>query len=145
MAASRVASGVADGALLSGVRARDVVAGPGSILVNVTARRVDVAPGCVVYNVVTEGDVVLTEPGSVLTTAYLEAGATEGGATEGGVEGAAMASRTDLDGGTEWKRAVCGNARSFEEVYHANGDADVGAMEAHALALHAAAAAKLGL
>ena len=56
-----------------------------------------------------------------------------------------MALFTDLADGTEWKRAVCGNARSCEEIYNANEDAEVGAMEAHALALHTAAAPRLGL
>ena len=137
VASSKVGSGSVAGSLLSSVNAASVTC-EGAILVNVTAKSIRVAPGCVVYNVATAGDLVLDEAGSVLTTALL-------GGTGGAVDEVPMRSRVDLDGGKAWKEAVLANAKSFEQVYEANSDADVGAMEAHSKGLHAAAAAGAGL
>lgn len=104
-----------------------------------------VAPGCVVYNVATEGDLVVDAPGSVLTTALLPDTTSAGGGSggDGKVVGVPMRSEVGLDGGAAWKDAVLGNAWSFEQVYAFNADADVAAMEMHAMQLHAAAAATL--
>jgi len=140
-------TGSIEGALLAGVRTNHVEAGHGSVLVNVTAKSIKVAPGCLVYNVATEEDLVVDTPGSVLTTAVLPSTTASDGAaaSEGGekLTAVSMKSQVDLDGGNAWKQVVLENPYSFEQVYNANTDADVAAMEQHAMGLHAAAAAKL--
>jgi hypothetical protein len=151
------------GSVLAKVTTLGACSCEGAILVNVTAAKIDVAPGCVVYNVASSdpNGIVLTEPGSVLTTALLHAeasppveGAVGGGAAaaaaggaevEGSVREVTMRSTTETDGGQVWKTCVLGNPYSFEQVYEFNGDADVSGMEAASKAIHAAAAAKLGL
>ena len=139
-------TGSIEGALLAGVRTNHVEAGNGSVLVNVTAKSIKVAPGCLVYNVATEEDLVVDTPGSVLTTAVLPSttSSTSDGASGGSpLSAVSMKSQVDLDGGNAWKQVVLENPYSFEQVYNANTDADVAAMEQHAMGLHAAAAAKL--
>ena len=145
----RIGGGSVAGSLLSRVVAEEVQC-KGAILVNVTAKRVIVAPGCIVYNVTSTdpGGLILKEPGSVLTTALLEADqgpSMEATAVPVEVKEVAMRSTTTTDGGIFWKSKIQGNEMSFEEVYEANAAADVGAMEVVAAKLHSEAASKFSL
>jgi hypothetical protein len=131
LSSCRIGSGAITSSILAGVAAEEVNC-DGAILVNVTAKKISAAKGCIVYNVATSGEIELSEPGSVLTTALLSDGEVP------------MRSNVELDGGKVWKQAVLGNKYSFEEIYDLNSDADVSVLEIANKALHERAASALG-
>merc|ERR1712216_436460 len=117
VSASTFKSGSIANSIMFGVAAEEARL-QGALAVNVCAKKLNLAPGAVAYNVVDNSDEGLTLGENEVRVgvftqdpenAYFE-----------------MKSNWDeIDGGKSFKTAVCGNARSFHEVYELNQGADV--------------------
>ena len=119
-------AGEIERSLLAGVTACKIEA-HSAIVVNVTAPSVVAAKGALAYNVISDGPLVLGE-GEVLAGVFSTTG-----------ELTVVKSHKDTDGGTAWKKAVHGNARSFEAIHLDNKGADVRRIGELGAAKHAAA------
>lgn len=91
----------------------------GAILVGVTARRVVAGPGSIAYNVTdsSESGIALA-PGEVVVGVHDEQGGQR-----------ILRSGLDIDGGANWKINFRQGQPSFEDIFESNAQVDVGVVE----------------
>lgn len=132
----------------------------GAILVNVTARSVKLGKGCIVYNITddTEAGITLAD-GDVMVGIVTADGKQQiihsniekdvrskpvsqpsFHATVGTIHATVLRPLNMLlilQGGKVWKETLEQNAASFEQIYEANADADIVAIQKTAASMHA--------
>jgi hypothetical protein len=114
--ACKIASGSIVNSVLCAVTAKEINV-DGAIVINCVAPKITAGKGAILYNLIST-DEIIAEAGDVRVSVTEESG-----------EAMILKSRTDIDGGVNWKIKLDINEVTFEDVFKKNKDANVGAIE----------------